>query len=224
VAGAFAVFLQLLRKSRWPRAAGLLWLAGALAVYLLLVLTSNFLHLFVVTGRFANQMVPFLCLTAASGLAHLAHASNASKKFVLLIAGAITLQAACNFAQSFRLYFPYEVRQQARAQYGEVTDDVTVYCTLWRMNAEGVAFVLEEYQTDKGGGDAQRSRYVLLNGGVPFLPIKGPKGAPKGEVLFKVPHMMTYAPYHYQAFKPKERAILRSTDISMRLIDTSIER
>ena len=217
VTGAVVVFLHSLRKTRASRAAGSLWLAMALAVYLLLVLGSNFLHLFVVTGRFANQMVPFLCLTAACGLTHL---PGASKNFIL-VACAISLQAACNFAGPFNLIFPYEVRQRVRAEYGEVTNDATVSGTSWRMNADGSA-VLEDHRMERGVGSVQRSRYVLLNGGFPFIPIQGPKDAPEGKFLFKLPHMVEYLPYQYQAYKPKERAIIRSTDISMRLIDTTV--
>jgi hypothetical protein len=195
------------------------------AIYLVLVLVSNVLHLFVLNGRFANQLVPFICLTAACGLSQLANASSASKKLILLALCAIALQTAYNFAQPFRVFFPYEIRQRVRAEYGEFRDDMTVYCHFWIVNAEGIPAFLEDNRTETESGSVPRSRYVLLNGGVHLVPVTGPKEPPKtGEVLFKFRHMASYLPYQYQAYTPKERAIIRASDISMTLIDTTADR
>lgn len=220
VAGAVVVFWQLLMKRPVARAGGSLWLATVAAIYLVLVLVSNVLHLFVLTGRSANQMVPFLCLTAACGLAQL---QGISKKVIFLALCAICLQTAYNFAQPFRIFFPYEIRQRVRTEYGEFTDDMTVSCHFWIMDAEGIPAFLEDPGTETAGASIQGSRYVLLNGGVHLVPVTGPKDAPQGEVLFKVRHMASYLPYQYQAYTPKERAIIRSTDISMILIDTTAD-
>jgi hypothetical protein len=43
-----------------------------------------------------------------------------------------------------------------------------------------------------------------------------------GKVLFSVTHPLQFLPYLYEGFSPMERLILRSTDISIRLIDTQI--
>jgi hypothetical protein len=221
-AGVAVALWQLLRKRRMPRGAGSLWLATLLAIYVALVLVSNVLHLFVMNARCTNQMVPFLCLTAACGLAQL---QGTSQKVIFFALGAMCLQTVYNFAQPFRIFFPYEIRQRVRAEYGEFRDDMTLYCHFWIMDAEGIPAWLEDSRTETESRSAPPPRYVLLNGGVHLVPVTGPKDAPtKGEVLFKLRHMLSYLPYQYQAFTPKERAIIRSTDISMRLIDTTSDR
>jgi hypothetical protein len=39
-------------------------------------------------------------------------------------------------------------------------------------------------------------------------------------VIFSFPHPLQYKPYQYEGFTPEERAVLRFTDGSMRLLDT----
>jgi hypothetical protein len=37
--------------------------------------------------------------------------------------------------------------------------------------------------------------------------------------VYEAPHPLTFLPYQYEGYTPEQRRVLRSTDISMRLID-----
>jgi hypothetical protein len=76
-----------------------LWLSLALGTYLFLALPSH-LHVVPVYGRTARQLVPFLCLAAASGLSRLPKRLSAA---VLLLVVALF---AINIAVPFRQHFP----------------------------------------------------------------------------------------------------------------------
>jgi hypothetical protein len=97
------------------------------------------------------------------------------------------------------------------ATYGHVTQDMTV---------EGPETIREDSEEDDSEIDVP-SRYVLLNARH-LRPIQGVKSPPAGKVLFSVIHPLQFLPYLYEGFSPMERLILRSTDISIRLIDTQI--
>jgi len=76
-----------------------LWVSLGVATYLLLALASH-AHLFVVYGRTARQLVPFLCLAAGYGLTRLPKPVSA---VVLLLVAA---QFAFNISVPFRQHFP----------------------------------------------------------------------------------------------------------------------
>ena len=76
-----------------------LWVSLGVATYLLLALASH-AHLFVIYGRTARQLVPFLCLAAGYGLARLPKRVSA---VVLLLVAA---QFAFNISVPFRQHFP----------------------------------------------------------------------------------------------------------------------
>lgn len=76
-----------------------LWLSLLFTAYLFLALPSH-LHVVVVYGRTARQLVPFLCLAAAYGISKLPKPLAAT--VVLLVVG----QFAVNIAVPFRQHFP----------------------------------------------------------------------------------------------------------------------
>jgi putative flippase GtrA len=91
------------------RRRAVLWLAGAGALALGLVVLSDVLRHFVVYGRLVRCLVPFLCLAAAAGLARLpAPARN------LAVLAALAL-AAVNLAVPLAQVFPDRFRTQAWA-------------------------------------------------------------------------------------------------------------
>ena len=61
--GVAAAGYALVRRSAPPRLA--IWMGGAVFTYVSLVVVSTLLEQFVVYGRLARQMTPFLCLLAA---------------------------------------------------------------------------------------------------------------------------------------------------------------
>jgi hypothetical protein len=66
-------FLAIINGFKYKKKYAGLWVAGILFIYLCLLVPSVFLHYFVVYGRLARQMLPFLILLAANGLAQLEH-------------------------------------------------------------------------------------------------------------------------------------------------------
>src|SRR6185295_7416905 len=91
-------------------------LIGACAIYAALTVASTGLHLFVLYGRAARQLVPFLCLIAAHELERL-RVSDVKWKTVLLggIGAVAVAQAVANFREPLRQVFPSEFRQRAGA-------------------------------------------------------------------------------------------------------------
>jgi len=69
----------------------------------------------------------------------------------------------------------------------------------------------------KSGGPA---RYVLLNTATFLYPVRAGVPAPAGRVLTRYEHPLQFLPYQYEVYGAATRAIVQSTDISMRLIDT----
>jgi hypothetical protein len=63
------------------------------------------------------------------------------------------------------------------------------------------------------------ARFVVLN--THYLwPAEGSREAPQGVTLLREDHPLQFLPYQYESFSSRERRLLRTTDISMRLIDT----
>jgi hypothetical protein len=80
---------------------------GAFLIYALLVASSVGLSKFVVYGRLARQIVPFLCLVAAAALSSLWHSPARRDRFAArAIIGALVIQAAVNFWQPMVQSFP----------------------------------------------------------------------------------------------------------------------
>jgi len=103
------------RSRRVPRAVRV-GLIGLAFVYSALVATSVVTHTFVVYGRLARQMVPFLCLISAAALADFLRARSPRTRVLLGAAVALSLivQAAFNFATPLRQVFPAEFLREAR--------------------------------------------------------------------------------------------------------------
>lgn len=106
-----------LRSGSVSRSAGV-GLAGLGLIYGSLVLSSVFLHAFVVYGRLARQLVPFLCL-ATAGAIHLAQSQRARRARTLwLTAVALVAQATFNFATPLAQVFSAEFVRDARMLRG----------------------------------------------------------------------------------------------------------
>jgi hypothetical protein len=197
-AGSLLVLYTLLARVGPARSRGALWLSMATAVYILLVVGSVGLHAFCTYGRISRQLVPFLCLTAA-------YAATLLMKFRWFrwaqwaFVAALALQAAFNLRQPLAQRFPGEVLKEVRREYERLGYDTTL---------EGA------YQGRNPG-----RRWILLN--TRYLTgITGLRDPPAGDVVFRIPHPLEFIPYQYESLTPKERSILRSADISIRLIDT----
>jgi len=211
--GVGTVLWLALKRWRPAYTRGLFWLGAAVGVYLLMVLCSTGLRMFPFLGRHARQMVPFLCLTTACGVIYCADGWGLKRKVWLVGIFALGLQAVLNFRQPLMLQFPNEIVHRVVAIYGHVTQDATV---------EGPETTSADAEVEGDSDLDVSSRYVLLNAlNTRYLfPIERAKAPPYGKVLFSVPNPIQFLPYQYEGFSPMQRVLLRSTDISIRLIDT----
>ncbi len=183
----------------WRRGRGLLWLGAAAFMYSTMVLMSNGVERIGTFGRISRSLLPFLCLAAAFSGARL---WTRARVAALVLCLALAAQATYNFRAPFRLRFPRDVVRELEQRYGELGRDTTV--------------LVDPSPEERPLPDA---RYVLLNARY-LYPVNGPKPAPPGRELFRTAHPLEYLPYQYEGYVPRERALLRSNDISIRLLDT----
>ncbi|HAM36908.1 MAG TPA: hypothetical protein DEB40_06725 [Elusimicrobia bacterium] len=200
--GAAATLCLALSRKKFNR--GMLWLSLAAALYGALAMTSSSLGLFPINARLSRQILPFLVLASAYGLSALAELLSTRlprpKALAGMLAAAIIGQTAYNFARPFQLTFPWDFRRQIPAQYGRVSHALTVKA--------------DAYDPP----DDKSTPYVLVNAQYLF-PVLCAIQYPSGKVLMRAPHPLEFLPYQYDGHKPSARAILRSQDISMRLIE-----
>jgi hypothetical protein len=181
------------------RDRGRLWLGAAASMYATMVVLSNGFERIGTFGRISRSLVPFLCLAAAlTGARLLAKARGATLALCL----ALAVQASYNFAAPYRLRFPRDVLRELEQRYGELGRDTTV--------------VVDPSPEER---PLPNARYVLLNARY-LYPVSGAKAAPPGRELFRTAHPLEYLPYQYEGYVPRERALLRSNDVSIRLLDT----
>jgi hypothetical protein len=212
VIGVGIVIWLALKRWRPAYTRGLFWLGAAAGMYLLMLLFSYGFVKFPPVGRQARQMVPFLCLTTACGVTYFADNWGLKRRVWLVGTFAFVLQAVFNFAQPLMLQFPNDVVRRVMATYGHVTQDTTV---------EGPETTSKDAKQEGNSGIDVPSRYVLLNARH-LRPVRGIKAPPEGKVQFSVTHPLQFLPYQYEGYTPMERSILRSTDISIRLIDIQV--
>ena len=177
-----------------------LGLAGAVMSYGWLVLFSVGLGKFVVYGRSVKPLVPFLCLAGGWAAARLL---ADRRKAQVVAAGAATL-AVCQFAPHFSRVFPAEMEVRILRDFGNTKHSLTVTGSLYIPLALPV----------------QRPDLVLVNA-QPLYPVRDYIGYPAGVSLVSLEHPLAYLPFQYEGHGPRERALLRSHDIRMRLIKLS---
>jgi hypothetical protein len=200
---------------------GVMWLCAALAIYLGLVLGSNGLHRFVVYDRLVRQMVPFICLAAAAGLARARHGRLLSGTPAILLYAGITLIFLVNAAPLLAQRYPRDVAREVVRQYG--AGNVRLVTTVGPSDEATVGVFLPLDPGTAGPGTMSARRYVLLNAKDIWLVEDAhvATAPPPGRVLFSIPHPRQLRSMQFHGYGPQERAFLRSTDLSMKLIDTA---
>ena len=123
---ALAWAISKLRSPDLPRRARV-GLIGVAVVYASLATMSVVTHTFVVYGRLARQLVPFLCLITAAALsrAMLPLAPRARLRFAGAVAIVLLVQAGFNFMTPLRQVFPAEFLRDARSD-GRIPADADV--------------------------------------------------------------------------------------------------
>lgn len=180
--------------------AGVYWLSASVLLYVLMVLSSTVLIKLVISGQAARQMVPCLVLAAAYGLAPLLDGRWRRCGFVFLV----LIQAAANFYPPLMLHFPGDVLAPLAAQY----DDYTVAST-----------IVSAVETENPNPNPA-ARYWLINMANSWERPVEKRALPEGEVLFSLPHPLSYQPYQYEGYTAAERFLLDSARIEMLVVDT----
>jgi hypothetical protein len=198
-----AVFV-ILGRAEWNprrRQTAALWVFAAVFIYLALGGTSAVLHLFVVMGRQARQAVPFLCLATAAVALELLERRRWPSWIVAVAVVAFVAQTAWNFRQPLQQRFPRDVIAEITTKYGPIDFENTI---------DGPPLTHEHVE----------SRWVLLNAQHLYNPrAPRPPLPPSVIEVMRFRHPQQFLPYQYEGLRPTERQVLRSSDISMRLID-----
>jgi hypothetical protein len=184
------------RRRLEPRAGA--WLALLGAAYGLLVLASVVMERFVVYGRTVKPLVPLLCLLAGWALRLLIGERTWLK---VLAAAALVFSGFAMAAPHFTRVFPRDVEIAVMRDLGNPKRSLSVSGSIYIPLAFPVT----------------RPDLVLVNAQM-IYPVRAYIGYPDGRTLLRIDHPLTYPPFQFEGFTPRERAILRGEDISIRLI------
>ena len=192
--------------ARQPRSPDLqrvkLCFACLIILYLLMVLFSAGLQIFVVYGRIARTLVPFLVMLSA--FVFTPWLMSRGKKAFAVFIGVISILALANFVPAIRQEYFIEIAKRAEQEYGELS-----YETMLSHPASPFGVYGEENAL---------ARYKLLNAGY-FHPITEMTDLPDGEVLMQVAHPFNHRPWQYEGMTADMRDIVNRDGLYIWLID-----
>jgi len=216
-AGVFLAVGLIIRGCDKARARVLTWLGLVGVLYLSLVVSSTLLHRFVVYGRLVHPLLPFFCLLTAFALAEMASRVALSRQMKRIGGGLAILSfvivVAMNYSTPFAQKWPRDIINRVFSEYGNVSRTLTI------VGPETGNVPLIDRLLHIPPPPEKPTRWVLLNVDYPY-PVITSQPPPDGKVIFKIDNPFSYYPYQYEGWTPEMRQILRSTDISMQLIDT----
>ena len=217
VLGMVAAAVQYVREKRDDHS--LVWLSAAAAIYLGLIAGSNLFHRWVVYDRLVRQMLPFVCLAAAAGIAHVGNGRLMRGTPALALYAVIAVVFTANAAPLMAQRYPREIARDAIQKYGAANVRLA---TIVAHSDEATVQVFLPVQADSAESPAAARRYVLLNAQDIWVPDGTLEAVspPAGKVLFSVRHPRQLPVMQYHGYRPEERAFVRSIDLSMELIDT----
>ncbi len=183
-----------------------MWFACLFCLYLMLSLLSSGLQLFVVYGRVARSLVPFIVMACAYGFStHLARYGRGA--LTLFVVGIGTLSIA-NFVPSIAQQYPLEIAWDVYQTYDDVSFETSVETSA---NPVFSWWDLQPARPD--------ARYRLLNA-ANYYPIEGIRSdLPAGEILLEVAHPFKHSPWQYEGMTPEMREIVNRSDFAIWLID-----
>jgi hypothetical protein len=169
------------------------WAAGLTVIYLCLLIPSVFLHSFVVYGRLARQMLPFLILLSATGITEIEQHSKPLVKWLILLA--VLVHGAWNFTMSYRLSYPREFVAKIQSDFHDFEFST-------KRMAFGAPLV------------CQNNGYAIEN--VKYF-LTPPETIPqiKGELLRSAFHPINFLPYQYEGYTLEQRQGFREKEIRM---------
>ena len=180
------------------RQRGRRWLGALVVGYGLLILFSVGLEKFVVYARSVKLFVPLLCLAGGWAAAQLLAGRDRLARLAMAGCG---LMAATSFLSHFSHAFPAEVEKNVLRELGNPKHTLSVSGSLYIPLALPV----------------QRPDLVLVNAQL-LYPVRDYLGYPPGTTLVRLENPLSYRPFQYESHNPRERALLRTHDISIRLI------
>jgi hypothetical protein len=175
--------------------ASRLGLLGVMFIYLCMVIPSNLTHSFVVYGRLARQLMPFLVLAAASGLVYVASSKSGRQWLINSLILFLILQSIWNYRSSYLLVFPREFVGEVQEKYPE-----------FRISPKMMQFYAPLVCQEDGFLAA--NFHYLYDWSQPVPPVQG-------EILFKASHPVNFLPYQYEGYTPMQRQNLRRHNFEM---------
>ncbi|MCX6953714.1 MAG: hypothetical protein NTV51_16305, partial [Verrucomicrobia bacterium] len=168
------------------------------AIYALLVLFSCVLTRFVVYGRTVKPLVPALCLLGGWALTRLLASRPSFRPFAATV---LVLIGVLRFWPHFAQVFPRDVEVSVLRAWGNPKHALTISGSIYAPLNLPVA----------------RPDFALLNAEM-LYPVRARLEAPAGVTLLRFEHPLSYPPYQYEGHTPRERELLRTTDVSIRLV------
>lgn len=168
------------------------------ATYALLLVFAHVLEIFVVYARTVKPFIPAFALLGGWALGGLLAGRPRLQQVTI---AALGLGAAFNFAPHFGRIFPRDVEAVVRRHYGNPKHTLTIAGSLYAPY----------------GVPVTRPDLVLVNAQL-LYPVRSLLPLPEGETLLRVTHPLAYKPFQYECHTPRERALVRQHDLSIRLI------
>jgi hypothetical protein len=172
--------------------------ASILGIYVVWIIVSVVAHLFVLNARTLKPLVPLFSLLSGWGLASM---SRLHLKLGWAIGAILAVSGVANFLPHYWFVFPRQFEDVAVTRVGNPKRTASL---------SGCYFDTKISAVNAPG-------YVLINAQYLF-PVRAAEKLPAGETILSAAHPLEYVPYQYDGFTPRQRRILRSADIRMRLV------
>lgn len=185
----------ILTWKKYRAASVILWAGSILFVYVCLVIPSVFLHRFVVYGRLARQMMPFLILLSATGLMKISQSGSLGHKLMLLVLGFLFVQGMWNFNISYGVFYPKDFVVDAQARFSD-----------FNFSPKRFAFGAPSICENKG--------YAMQNAKY-FLTVPEATQPIPGTILMSALHPVNFLPYQYEGYTPEQRRAFRNAWLFM---------
>jgi len=194
ILGALSI-TAVISQYNYPRQDVKLWLGGILFIYLCLFIPSVILNYFVVYGRLARQIIPFLALLSAQGLVQIENRVTSGHKVATMILVVIFIQAAWNFVYTYRLSYPREFVAEAQARFPK-----------FEFSSKRLAFGAPVICQNNGYVMESAKYYVTPPANIPQV---------EGQLLMSAPHPENFLPYQYDGDSPPVRQFFRIQKLRM---------
>ena len=185
------------------RSRAILWITCLGLLYILMALLSTGLHIFVMYGRVARSLVPFVVLLCAYGFSPYLEKSGLAAK-LLFVGGSVVLVAS-NFLPAIQQEFYMQVARQILEEYEDVSFETTFV-----EPAGPFLFIMPE---------VPNARYKLTNASF-YYPVTEMTDTPEGDVIIEVSHPFNFRPWQYEGMTAEMREIVNRNGVFIRLIDT----